>query len=44
MEKVKRAVIGLLRAMQRRSDEQTALGIGQLIDLVERFEPKQQAA
>jgi hypothetical protein len=44
MEKVKQAVTGLLRAMQKRADAETAAGIGQLIDAVEKFEPCVKAA
>lgn len=44
MEKVKKAIIGVLRAMQKRSNAQLAAEIEELISVIASFEPKSAAA
>lgn len=44
MEKVKNAVLSLLTAMKKRADEATACQIGELMDVIQNWQPKSKAA
>lgn len=44
MEKVKNAVIGLLKAMRRKADADTAADIDELINTIDHFSPTSKVA